>query len=123
METVGAILLFVCAVPIVRFFIDDPATVAYGQHFLRIICITCPAIAVTLMIISIFQATGQTVKPMFLSMLRKGGLDIPFMFLMNKIAGADGLPWATPIADFLAMVTALILFLPYWKRMQETNEV
>ncbi|MBQ7001826.1 MAG: MATE family efflux transporter [Oscillospiraceae bacterium] len=122
-ETVGAILLFVCAVPIVRFFIDDPATVAYGQHFLRIICITCPAIAVTLMIISIFQATGQTVKPMFLSMLRKGGLDIPFMFLMNKIAGAYGLPWATPIADFLAMITALILFLPYWKRMQETNEV
>lgn len=30
--SVGAVLLFVCAVPVVRGFIDDAETVAYGQH-------------------------------------------------------------------------------------------
>lgn len=114
---VGAVLLFVCAVPVVRFFIDEAETVSYGQHFLRIICITCPVISVTMMIISIFQATGQKTKPMILSLLRKGGLDVPFMFVMNAAAGADGIPWATPIADVLAMLTALILFVPYWKQV------
>ena len=39
------------------------------------------------------------------------------MFMMNVIAGANGIPWATPIADCLAMVTSLILFVPYWKRV------
>lgn len=116
--TAGTILLFTCAVPVVRFFINDPDTVAYGQHFLRIICITCPAISVTMMIISIFQATGQKTKPMILSLLRKGGLDVPFMFLMNTLAGADGIPWATPIADCLAMTAALVLFIPYWKQLR-----
>ncbi len=115
--TFGAILLFICAVPVVRFFIDDAQTIAYGQYFLKIICITCPAVSVIMMIISVFQATGQKTKPMILSLLRKGGLDIPFMFMMNVIAGANGIPWATPIADCLAMVTSLILFVPYWKRV------
>jgi len=114
---VGTLFLFCCAVPVVKFFISDADTVSYGQHFLRIICITCPAISVTMMIISIFQATGQKTKPMILSLLRKGGIDVPFMFIMNSLAGASGIPWATPISDFLAMVTALILFIPYWKKI------
>ncbi len=113
----GTILLYTCAVPVVRGFIDDAETVAYGQHFLKIICITCPAVSVTMMIISIFQATGQKTKPMILSLLRKGGLDIPFMLLMNAAAGANGIPWATPIADCLAMGLALVLFISYRKHL------
>jgi Na+-driven multidrug efflux pump len=51
---------------------------------------------------SIFPATGQKTRPMILSLLRKGGLVIPFMFLMDAAAGANGIPWATPIEDSLA---------------------
>lgn len=117
--TVGAVLLFVCAVPVVCFLINDAETVAYGQNFWRIICITCPAILVTMMIISIFQATGQKTKPMILSLLRKGGFDVPFMFIMDALMGANGIPWATPISDILAMSTALVLFVPYWKQISK----
>ena len=113
----GALYLFTCAVPIIKFFIDDAETVAYGQHFLRIICITCPAISITMMIISIFQATGQKIKPLILSFLRKGGIDVPFMFIMNSALGANGIPWATPISDMCAMLVALMLFLPYWREL------
>lgn len=116
-STLGAVLLFTCAVPVIKFFINDEQTVSYGQHFLRVICITCPAISITMMIISVFQATGQKVRPMIVSLLRKGGFDVPFMFIMNSAHGANGIPWATPISDLLAMLTALILFIPYWKRL------
>ncbi len=63
------------------------------------------------------ELTGQKTKPMILSSLRKGRLDVPFMFVMNAVAGADGIPWAAPIADALAMLIALILFVPYWKQV------
>jgi len=118
----GTLFLTICAVPVVRFFIGDAATVAYGQHFLRIIALSCPAIAVTMMVICIFQATGQKKRPMVLSLLRKGGLDVPFMFLMNGLVGANGIPWATPMADALSMLTAICLFLPTWRQLREKEK-
>lgn len=119
---VCAVLLFTCAQPIVRAFIDDAMTVEYGQVFQRIICITGPCISVTLIVITVFQSIGRKTQPLFLSLLRKGGLDIPFMFIMNEIKGVYGIVWATPIADFGAMVISVLLFIPVWKKLMETDE-
>ena len=111
------ILLFTCARPIVSAFIDDPVTVEYGQYFQRVICITGPCISVTMIVITIFQSTGKKFQPMVLSILRKGGLDVPFMFLMNALIGVKGIVWATPIGDFGAMIIALLVFRPFWKKL------
>ncbi len=119
LATAGAVFLLLCAVPVMRFFIDDAETVAYGQRFLRILAITCPVVSVTMMVISIFQATGQKGRPMFLSFMRKGGLDIPLLLIMNAAAGIRGIPWVTTIADTLAMCTALTFFIPYWRKFKE----
>lgn len=114
----GTTFLLTCAQPIVRAFIDDPLTVEYGQRFQRIICITGPCISVTMIIITLFQSIGIKARPLLLSLLRKGGLDIPLMFLMNALLGVNGIVWATPIADFSAMLAALALFLPFWQKMR-----
>ena len=122
---IGTVLLFTCAGPIVRAFIDDAETVRYGQRFQKIICITGPCISLTVLAITMFQAVGKKVQPSILSLLRKGGLDIPFMFLLNALAGVDYIVWAVPIADLGAMLVAILLFIPFWKRLslqvQETN--
>ena len=115
--TVGAVLLFTCANPLVRAFIDDSETVRYGSMFQRIICITGPFTAITTVIISIFQSVGQKGKPLVLSMLRKGGLDVPFMFLLDFFGGAEAIAWATPIADCGAMLVGILLFVPLWRKM------
>ena len=115
--TVGAVLLFTCANPLVRAFINDAETVQYGSMFQRIICITGPFTAITTVIISIFQSVGQKGKPLVLSMLRKGGLDVPFMFVLDSLAGANAIAWATPIADCGAMLVGILLFVPLWRKM------
>lgn len=114
---VGTVFLFACAGPIVRAFIDDAETVRYGQLFQRIICVTGPCISVTMLAITTFQSAGKKLEPAILSLLRKGGLDIPFMFLLNHLAGVNGIVWATPIADLGAMTVAMILFIPFWRRL------
>jgi len=116
---VGSVLLFTLAVPLLKFFINDADTVEYGQHFLRVICVTCPAISVTMMIIAVFQATGMKVRPMILSFIRKGGLDIPLVFLINHFFGVWGIPFTTPICDALAMLVALGMFIPYWRSFKK----
>ena len=114
---IGTVFLFTCAGPIVRAFIDDTETVRYGQMFQRIICITGPCISVTMLAITTFQSVGKKVQPTILSLMRKGGFDIPFMFLLNSLVGVNGIAWATPIADLCAMFVAVILFVPFWKRL------
>lgn len=117
----GSLFLFICAAPILKFFIDSAETVAYGQYFLKVICLTCPTISVTFIIITIFQATGNKIQPMILSLLRKGSCDIPFMFLLKYFWGAYGIAWATPISDILCMTIAIFLFIPFVKHVRGTT--
>ena len=112
----STLFLFLGAGPMVRAFINDPETIRYGQLFQRIICVTGPCTAVTTLSVTAFQAVGKKLEPTLLSLLRKGGLDVPFMFLMNFLIGVQGIVWATPIADGLSMTAALLFFLPFYKK-------
>lgn len=115
---VSMAFLLTCAGPIVRVFIADPLTVEYGGRFQRIICVTCPCVSVTMLIVTLFQSVGKKVQPLLLSLLRKGVLDIPAMLLLNGWIGINGIAWATPTADFLAMLIALCAFIPFWRSLE-----
>lgn len=113
----GMALMFFGATPITRCFINDLTTADYGRRFLRIVCIACPTTVLNFLAITIFQATGKKVQPLILSLLRKGGLDIPLMFLFNGLIGISGIAWATPLADALALFVSLFLTIPYLKKI------
>ena len=55
----GAAALSACAPLVIRAFLADEVTVAYGQHFLRVICLTCPAVSITMMTICISRPPGR----------------------------------------------------------------
>ncbi|MBR6610167.1 MAG: MATE family efflux transporter [Oscillospiraceae bacterium] len=120
--TAGTVFLLTCAGPLVRAFIDDPLTVQYGQLFQRIVCITTPCVSITMIVITMFQSTGKKLQPLLLSLLRKGGLDIPVMIVMNHLVGVNGIAWATPIADTGAMLCAILRFIPFWKHLKAEQE-
>lgn len=119
----GMALMFFGATPITHCFINNAETVEYGRNFLRIVCIACPTTALNFLAITIFQATGRKVQPLILSLLRKGGLDVPLMFLLNHTAGVDGIAWATPLADMLAFAVSAALILPYLKKLKRGREM
>lgn len=113
-----SVLLFTCATPLVRAFIDNDLTVEYGRYFQRVIAITGPCISFVLMTTTLFQAVGRKTQPMLLSFMRKGGFDIPFMLLFNMAFGLKGIVWATPAADYVAMCCALCLLVPFLKKLK-----
>ena len=76
---------------------------------MKIICLACPTTAVNFMCITVFQAIGKKVQPLFQSLLRKGSLDIVFMLLLNKSMGVSGIAWATPFADWIAFVISAVV--------------
>lgn len=113
----GMILMFALAEPITGCFINDATTVEYGRSFLRIVCLACPSTALNFLAITVFQATGKKIRPLILSLLRKGGLDIPLMFLFDFAFGIKGIAAATPAADMLALAVSAFLTLPYLKKL------
>lgn len=115
---IGAALMFFAATPITRCFINNTETVRYGKIFLRIVCLACPTTALNFLVITVFQATGKRIQPLILSLLRKGGFDVPLMILFNGIAGISGIAWATPAADMLALLVSTTLIVPYLRSLK-----
>ena len=114
----GTAVLLTGAGSVVRAFINDPKTIEYGSDFQRIICVTGPLIPAAMVIITMFQSVGKKVTPLILSLLRKGGVDIPAMIVLNRLVGINGIAWATPVADFVSMAVAVICFVPFWKKLK-----
>ncbi len=112
------LFLFFLAAPVSSVFINDAETVAYAKYFMRVLCIICPMQATALMCVTIMQALGEKTRPLIASFARKGVFDVPLMFFMDILIGVYGIAWATPIAEVLAMLVALLLFLPTFRRMR-----
>ena len=95
---------------LVGLFIDTPATVAYGASFLRIMVLAMPMMAVCYPMITQFQAMGRVKESLICSVLRKGVLDIPLLFLLNGLLPMYGCTMVQPIVDCVSMLAALWLY-------------
>ena len=102
---------------LIRMFIQTAGdSLRFGSTFLRILCIGAPFSAWAYTVISFFQATGRTGSALALALLRKGIIDIPLMFLLNTLFKAQGLAAATPAADAVCCVIAVILYTAFMQK-------
>ena len=106
-----AVLCLVCyeafATPLVSLFIADAATVRYGAVFLRCMVTAMPMMALCYPMIIQFQAMGRARESLVCSILRKGVLDIPLLYLMDALFPLYGCMWVQPIVDAISLAAAL----------------
>ena len=117
------VISLIFATPLSHIFVHEEAAINRAAEFLRILCIGAPFSAIAYTVISFFQAVGKAWRSLILALLRKGILDIPLMYIFYAIAIASGdthgpelIIWATPIADIVCSITAIILFFLYLKK-------
>ena len=102
---------------LIGLFIQNASeSITFGAKFLQILCIGAPFSACAYTIISFFQATGCGGRSLVLALLRKGVLDIPLMFVLNRLWPIFSIVSATPIADVLCCITALSLFVIFLRK-------
>lgn len=87
-------------------FIKDGTTIAYAAAFLRRMVTAMPLMAVCYPMIIRFQAEGRVKESLICSVLRKGVIDIPLLFLMDAIQPLYGIMWVQPIVDAIALSAA-----------------
>ncbi|MEE1014485.1 MAG: MATE family efflux transporter [Lachnospiraceae bacterium] len=112
-----SICSYLFAPQLIGFFINDADTIYYGTLFLRILCIAVAIYPLLFVIISVFQAVGQSVKPFLLSLLHKGSLDIVLFFVIRKMFGLEYILWASPIMAAFALTVAIILILRLFRSL------
>lgn len=98
------------------FIRSESASLSYGSEFLKILCIGAPFSALAYTVISFFQATGKGGRSLALALMRKGVIDIPLMFILNRALPAYGLAVATPLADIICSVFAVFMFMTFLVR-------
>ena len=105
-----SLILYEIAAPgLCRIFIEDPTTVRLAAVFLRIQIVAQPLVAINYPMIIQFQAMGQVREAMICSILRKGVLDIPLLFIMNRLIPLYGCLAVQIIVDLISLVVCLAL--------------
>ena len=94
---------------LVAFFIAEEASVSFGSAFLRVIALATPLASIVYLTNTVFQASGRRFSSFLLSILRKGCMDIPLMFLFKSLIGMYGIVWATPTAEIGSILVAVYL--------------
>lgn len=95
---------------LVGLFIGDARTVACGATFLRIMVTAMPMMAFCYPMIIQFQAMGRVRESLICSVLRKGVLDIPLLWLMDRLLPLYGCMMVQPIVDTISLAAAVICY-------------
>ncbi len=107
---VSIILYEIFAPALLRFFIQDPATVALGSQFLRIRALATIMMFLSFIYVHYFQAMGKARVALFLIVLRWAVINIPMLFLLNAVWGMYGIVWSQFISD---TIVAILTYLTY----------
>ena len=109
--SLACVALYECFAPIlVTTFLNDPETVAYGTKFLRIMVLAMPMMSVCYPMITQFQAMGKAKESLICTILRKGVLDIPLLFLMDRLIPLYGCTMVQPMVDCISMIAAIYFY-------------
>lgn len=107
--TVFALILFLAAPFLVRFFMRDPIVVDAGTSMIRYMQISSILVGVPLVSTCVCQAVGNASGSLILSLFRQGILFLAAIFILSMLLGFNGILLAQPTADFLTGVVAVFI--------------
>lgn len=91
-------------------FISDTTTIAYSAKFLRIMVVAMPMMSLCYPMIIQFQAMGKVKESLICSILRKGVIDIPLLYLMDNFIPLYGCMTVQPIVDTISLIVAIYFY-------------
>lgn len=124
--TLIGVVAYALAPDLVAIFIpDDPAVIAEGAHFLRIMCLTWGGIGIQLCVVSAFRASGNMQNAMMVALVSQWMVQFPLAYVLSKHTTlADrGIWWSFAVTNVVVAIFAFIWFQRgTWKKTRITEE-
>ena len=114
-----AVGYFAGAAGLTRMFMQNEAIVGYGTRFLRGFCLGLPFLCMDFIAVGVFQASGLGGESLIFAILRKIVLEIPALFILNKLFPLYGLAYAQLCAEVILSVTAVVVLVRLFRRLQK----
>lgn len=106
-----SVAYFLWAPWFIGLFMDIPEIIAHGTRFLRGMCLGLTFLCMDFMAVGVFAALGKGKYALAFALLRKVVLEIPLLFLLNRLLPLYGLAYAqfqTEVVLTLAAITMLV---------------
>lgn len=113
--TLLAAVVALCNRPLILFFIDNMEVLAYGQMMVIAAVITGPIVGLCNLSTSFLQSTDKAGHATLISVLRQGVILMPLLYILNSLAGLQGLVYSSALADTISTLLALALMLRVYK--------
>lgn len=111
-------LLFFFNRELVALFIRNETVIALGGSFLRGLSLAIPFFAVDFTGVGVYQACGMGSKALIFAILRKVVLEIPALFLLNRLFPMVGLAYAQFIAELILSIAAVAVLVRMFRRLE-----
>ena len=76
-----------------------------------------PTIGFQIMTGIFFQSLGYPMQASILSLSKQIIFQIPVTLILPIFLGVEGVLWAGPVSDVLALITTIVMLLLYWKKI------
>ena len=114
---IAAALYFAFAENLIALFMKNEAIVAYGGRFLKGFCLGLPFLCVDFLAVGIFQAVGMGKESFIFAILRKVALEIPALYILNRIWPLYGLSYSQLAAEVVLAAAAVIVLRRLFRRV------
>lgn len=110
---------FIFTTPLIKIFSSDPAVIQMGHPMIYSLMASTPILGILFCFNFTFQAIGKGKQSLILAISRQGFVFFPMIFIMNHFIGLYGIVWAQPVADFVSIIVAFLMFLGLNKDFKE----
>lgn len=114
---------FTCSYGLIGLFMKDSEVIAYGGRFLRGMCIGLVFLSIDFLAVGVFQACGMGKSSLIFAILRKVVLEIPALFILNRLYPLYGLAYAQTCAEFVLAIAAVILLRRIFKEAPQDRSI
>lgn len=111
------VLYYLFAGSLISLFMDNENIVAYGTALLRGLCLSLIFLCMDFLAVGIFQACGMGTKAFVFALLRKIVLEIPALYVLNRIFPLYGLAYAQLIAEVILSIAAVAVLIHLFKNL------
>ena len=107
---VGLVVFQIFPVQLLEIFDASENMLGIGVPALRIISLSFIFAGYIIIIISVFQALGNGVYSLMVSVIRQLFVILPVAYLFARVFGLSRVWWAIPIAEIVAVTVTTLMF-------------